>query len=150
MCSRERVAWQWQVCPRVRSLCQVSLIGRDKKKRLWSSSHRPTGMLTFQMRGTCSVGSRWAEKNLDIWDAQEEEKDVNLGLRKGGGDEATTTSVRNARDWQFKTGLLSTHRGGAAMSVMSRAGEVGRRPCLARRSTWLFMSSSAWACVQEI
>ena len=101
------------------------------------------------MRGTCSTGLRQAEKTLDIWDAQEEEKEANFGLRKGGGDEATTTSVRNARDWQFRTGPLSTHQGGAEMPAMCRAGEVGRRACLARRSTRLFISSSAWACVQE-
>ena len=101
------------------------------------------------MRGTCSTGSRRVEKNLDIWDAQKEEKDVNFGLRKGGGDEATTMSVRNARDWQFRTRPLSTQQGGAEMSARHRAGEVGRRPCLARRSTQLFISSSVWARVQE-
>ena len=95
------------------------------------------------------MGLRWAEKNLDIWVDQKEEKDANFGLRKGGGDEAATTSVRKARDWQFKTGPLSTHQGGAEMSARRRAGEVGRRPCLARRSTRLFMSLSAWARVQE-
>ena len=84
-CSKERVEWHLQVCPRERAPCQVSPIGRDEKIRLWRSSRRPTGILTNQMRGTCSVGSRRAEKNLDIWDAQEEEKDANFGLRKGGG-----------------------------------------------------------------
>ena len=84
-----------------------------------------------------------------MWDAQKEEKGANFGLRNGGGDEATTISVRNARDWQFRTGPVSVQRGGAEMSAMCRAGEVGRRPCLARRSTRLFISSSAWARVQE-
>ena len=65
-CSRERVDWHLQVCPRVRLPCQVSPIGRDEKIRLWRSSLRPTGTLIIQMRGTCSTGSRRAEKNLDI------------------------------------------------------------------------------------
>ena len=66
-----------------------------------------------------------------------------LGALKRGGEEATTTSVRKARDWLFRTRLESIHQGGAMRSVTTRAGESGRRPCLARRSTWLFMSSSA-------
>ena len=84
-----------------------------------------------------------------MYDDQEEEKVVNLGLRKGGGDKAMTTSVRKASDWLFRTGPSSTQQGGAVMSATIKWGEVGSRPCLARRSTALFMASSAWALVQE-
>ena len=66
-----------------------------------------------------------------------------MGLQKGGAEEVTTVSVMNARDWLFRTGLLSIQPGGAEMSVMTRWGDSGLRPSLARRSTWLFILSLA-------
>ena len=46
----------------------------------------------------CSTGSKRAEKALAMYEDQKDKKDVNLGLKNGGGEEATTTSVRKASD----------------------------------------------------
>ena len=116
---------------------------------LYKSLCSPTGMLIFHMWGMCSMGSRQAEKEVSMYDDQDEKKAKNLALEKGRGDEVTTTSVRNARDWQLRTGPESTHWGGAKRSATSRAGNSGRRPCLASRLTQLFILSVVWAHVQE-
>ena len=111
-------------------------MGRAEKICLWRSSCRLTGILIDQMRGTCAVGSRQAEKKQSIWDTQKEEKEENFRLRKGGGDEATTTSVRNARDWQFRTGPLSTQRGGGG-NVSDMQGWGGRQEALLSKKVHL-------------
>ena len=97
----------------------------------------------------CATGSKQAEKEEAMYEDQEEKKEVNLGLWKGCGEEAMTTSVRKASDWLFKTGPESTHPRGAVRSATTRAGESGRRPHLVRRSTLLFISSLACTCVHE-
>ena len=62
-------------------------------------------MLIIQISGMCSTGSRSAENECLIHDDQEEKKGRNSGLLKGEGEEATTTSVMNARDWLLRTRL---------------------------------------------